>query len=118
MAKGKGGKKGKKEKKEKKEKVVHGHEYYEKRVTAAEADVDEFQDKMENRLLSLEEITALLEQLESDKHDVTSYINRMIHEKETNIEEINERRDVLIDTAVTDGLKNQLKQEAKVLFLK
>lgn len=110
----KGGKgKGKKEKKEKKEKVVFGHDYYENRVNKAEADVEESTETLDQRLLSLEEVAGLLEQLESDKYDVTSYINRMIHEKELSIVEVNERRNKLIDVSVTDSLQQKLKNEAK-----
>ena len=102
----KGGKgKGKKDKKEKKEKVVFGHDYYETKLARADADVDEFTEQLDQRLMTLEEVTALLEQLESDKYDVTSYINRMIHEKERAIVDVNERRDELIDVKVTDALQ-------------
>ena len=102
----KGGKgKGKKDKKEKKDKVVFGHDYYENKLAHADGAVDDFSEQLDTRLLSLEEVTLLLEQLESDKYDVTSYINRMIHEKERAIVHVNERRDELIDVKVTDALQ-------------
>jgi len=110
----KGGKgKGKKDKKEKKDKVVFGHDYYENKLAHADGAVDDFSEQLDTRLLSLEEVTLLLEQLESDKYDVTSYINRMIHEKERAIVHVNERRDELIDVKVTDALQLKLKNEAK-----
>ena len=67
-----------------------------------------FNTKPTKRLLSLEEVAGLLEQLESDKYDVTSYINRMIHEKELSIVEVNERRNKLIDVSVTDSLQQKV----------
>lgn len=52
------------------------------RIDKAEAIVQELDDILDEKDLKEEEVRHLYEQIESDKSDITSYINRMIREQE------------------------------------
>jgi len=114
MGKGKkGGKKGGKGSKKAEKAPAHGHGWYQERIDKAEAIVQELDDILDERDLKEEEVRHLYEQIESDKSDITSYINRMIREQEICIGQLNEKREELIDHTVTDNLRSQLRTDEK-----
>jgi len=114
MGKGKkGGKKGGKGGKKAEKAPAHGHGWYQERIDKAEAIVAELDDILDDKDLKEEEVRHLYEQIESDKSDITSYINRMIREQEICIGQLNDKREELIDHEVTDKLRSQLKTDEK-----
>lgn len=108
MGKGKGKGKAKKEKKEKKEKVSHSHDYYQDQIEKAEDVLTEVNDALDAQIVEQELVGELMNQIDEDKHDICSYINRMIREQEICMEIVDDRKGQLIDTSVTEGLKTEI----------
>jgi len=114
MGKGKkGGKKGGKAGRKTEKAPAHGHGWYQERIDKAEAIVTELDDILDEKDLHEEEVRHLYEQIESDKSDITSYINRMIREQEICIGQLNDKREELIDHEVTSKLRSQLQTDEK-----
>jgi len=108
MGKGKGKGKTKKEKKEKKEKVSHSHEYYQDQIEKSEDHLTEVNDALDAQIVEQDLVVELMNQIDEDKNDICSYINRMIREKEICMELVDEKKEKIIDTSITQQLKGQI----------
>lgn len=109
MAKGKG-KKGKKSKKEGKSKAPPlPHEYYVDQINRQDENFGELLNIADTEVFNLAEVSQLNEQINQDKGDIASYLQRIIREKEVAIEELNDLAETIIDKEKLEEYENELK---------
>jgi len=109
MAKGKKGK-GKKGKKSKEKAPSFSHEHYQEQIRSQKTNLEQITDVYDEELLTYQDIHALSAQIETDKGDITSYVHRMIREKELDIELLNETEKSIIDKNKIESMGKELRE--------